>query len=222
MLDRSVTIPYGLDLAPIEAVRQGFDRQRTREELGILGEADLAICVGTVEPRKAQVQLARAFDLVAARHPRAHLAFVGADAGESSAALAARISTSPHKERMHLVPHTPAVQRWLGAADLLVCASDVGSLPKSVLEAMAWEKPVLATNVFGLAETIEHGVNGWLCKPGDVGTLAAGLDLVFGSDAEIRRRLGAAARELVLSRHDLGSYAEKVSLSLNAALQSFG
>jgi glycosyltransferase involved in cell wall biosynthesis len=222
VLDRSVTIPYGLDLAPIEAVRQGFDRQRTREELGVPEEADLAICVGTVEPRKAQVQLARAFDLVAERHPRARLAFVGADAGEPSAALAARISTSPHRDRLHLVPHTPEVQRWLGAADFLVCASDVESLPKSVLEAMAWEKPVLATNVFGLAETIEHGVNGWLCEPGDVGALAAGLDLAFGSDAETRQSLGAAARALVLSRHDLGRYAEQASLSLNAVLQSFG
>lgn len=221
VLDRSVTIPYGLDLAPIEAVRQGFDWRRAREEMGIPAEADLAICVGTIEPRKAQVQLARAFDLVAHRHPEAHLAFVGADAGESSAALATRISTSPHRDRLHLVPHTPDVQRWLGAADFLVCASAVESLPKSVLEAMAWEKAVLTTNVFGLAETIEHGVNGWLCEPGDVGTLAAGLDLAFGSDTETRQRLGAAARELVLSRHDLCAYAEQVSRLLNALLQSW-
>src|SRR5205085_4655245 len=79
--ERSLTVPYGLDLTPIEAVRAGFDRERTRRELAIDAEADLAVCVGTVEPRKAQVQLARAFDLVAARHPRAQLAFVGSDEG---------------------------------------------------------------------------------------------------------------------------------------------
>jgi len=210
LAERSATIPYGLDLAPIEAVRVGFDRDRTRRELGIAADADLAICVGTVEPRKAQLQLARAFDLVAERHPRAQLAFVGSDEGASSAALAAWIASSPHGERMRLVPRTPEVQRWVGAADLLICASDVESLPRSVLEAMAWEKPVLATAVFGLAETIEHGVNGWLCEPGDLGALAAGLDLAFGSDAETRRRIGSAARELVLSRHDLGSYARLI------------
>jgi D-inositol-3-phosphate glycosyltransferase len=210
VLDRSVTVPYGLDLAPIEAVRQGFDRETTRRELGIPEDADLAICVGTIEPRKAQVQLARAFDLIADRHPRAHLAFVGGDSGDPSATLATRIVTSPYGDRMRLVPHTPEVQRWLGAADLLVCASDVESLPKSVLEAMAWEKPVLATAVFGLAETIDHSVNGWLCEPGDACTLAAGLDLAFGSDAATRQRLGVAARELVLSRHDLGPYAKRI------------
>ena len=208
---RSLTVPYGLDLEPIEAVRAGFDREATRGELGIATGADLAICVGTVEPRKAQVQLARAFDLVAERHPRAQLAFVGSDDGADSAALSTWIASSPHSERMRMVPRTPEVQRWIGAADLLVCASDVESLPKSVLEAMAWEKPVLATAVFGLGETIEHGANGWLCEPGDLGELAAGLDLAFGSDSETRERLGGAARQLVLSRHDLGAYATRIA-----------
>lgn len=215
--ERSLTVPYGLDLAPIEAVRSGFDRERARRELGIDAGADLAVCVGTVEPRKAQVRLARAFDLVAERHPRAQLAFVGSDDGADSAALAAYISSSPHRQRMRMVPRTPEVQRWVGAADLLVCASDVESLPKSVLEAMAWERPVLATAVFGLAETIEHGVNGWLCEPGDLGELAAGLELAFGSDAETRRRMGAAARQLVLDRHDLGAYAGRIADLLEAA-----
>lgn len=215
--ERSVTVPYGLDLRPIEAVRQGFDREGTRHDRGIGAEADLAVCVGTVEPRKAQVQLARAFDLVAERHPRAQLTFVGSDEGADSAALAACISSCRHGERMRMVPRTPEVQHWVGAADLLVCASDVESLPKSVLEAMAWEKPVLATAVFGLPETIDHGVDGWLCEPGDLGALAAGLDLAFGSDAQERRRIGTAARELVLSRHDLGAYAERIAELFGAA-----
>jgi D-inositol-3-phosphate glycosyltransferase len=207
----SLTVPYGLDLAPIEAIREGFDRERVREELGIAPEADLALCVGTVEPRKAQVQLVQAFDLVAARHPRAQLAFVGSDEGGPSATLAARIASSPHRERLRMVPRTPEVQRWLGAADLLVCASDVESLPKSVLEAMAWEKPVLATAVFGLPETIEHGVNGWLCEPGDVAALAQGLDLAFAPDAPTRSRIGTAARELIRTRHDLSAYAKRIA-----------
>jgi D-inositol-3-phosphate glycosyltransferase len=211
VLNRSVTIPYGLDLAPIEAVREGFDREQTRRELGIPEDADLAICVGTIEPRKAQVQLAQAFDLIAERHPRAQLAFIGADEGPASATLVTRITASPHRDRMRVVPHTPEVQRWIGASDFLVCASDIESLPKAVLEAMAWEKPVLATAVFGLAETIDHNVNGWLCEPGDVRALAAGLDLAFGSDAATRQRLGAAAQELVRPRHDVGTYAKRIS-----------
>lgn len=208
--DRSLALPYGINLAPIESVRNGFDRQLARRRIGVPEEADLAICVGTVEPRKAQVQLAQAFDLVAERHPRAQLAFVGSGEDEGSAALAARISTSPHRERMRMVPRTREVQTWIGMADLLVCASDVESLPMSVLEAMAWATPVLATAVFGLPETIEHGVSGWLCEPGDVSALAAGLDAAFSADEATRRRIGAAAREVVLTRHELRAYTERV------------
>jgi D-inositol-3-phosphate glycosyltransferase len=209
--ERSLTLPYGLDLTRVESVRQGFDRRLARRRAGVPEEADLAICVGTVEPRKAQVQLAQAFDLVAERHPGARLAFVGSGEDEGSAALAARISTSPHRERMRMVPRTREVQTWIGMADLLVCASDVESLPMSVLEAMAWEIPVLATAIFGLPETIEDGVSGWLCEPGDVAALAAGLDSAFSADEGTRRRLGAAAREVVLTRHDMPAYAGRVA-----------
>jgi D-inositol-3-phosphate glycosyltransferase len=209
--ERSLTLPYGIDLDPIEGVRRGFDRAAARRRAGVAEEADLAVCVGTVEPRKAQVQLVQAFDLVAARHPRAQIAFVGSDEGEGSAALAARIAASPHRERMRMVPRTREVQTWLGMSDLMVCASDVESLPKSVLEAMAWELPALATAIFGLPETIEDGVSGWLCEPGDVSALAAGLDRAFGADAATRARIGGAAREVILRRHDLGAYVERVA-----------
>ena len=101
---RSVTIPYGLDLLSIDRVRDNFDRDRARQEAGIPVDADLIICVGTVEPRKAQIPLAQAFELIAGRHPDAQLAFVGSDRNEGSTALAGRIESSPHKARMRMVP----------------------------------------------------------------------------------------------------------------------
>lgn len=209
---RSEAIPYGLDLEPIEAVRQGFDRAAERRRAGIPEDAELAICVGTVEPRKAQIPLAQAFELLAEQHPRAELAFVGSDEGAAtSEALAARIRASPFAARMRMVPRTRAVQRWFGMADLLVCAADVESLPKTAVEALAWGVPVLATDVFGLPELIAEGENGWLCEAGDVGALAAGLERALGSGAEERRQLGAAGRELVLERHDLPTYGKLIA-----------
>lgn len=215
--ERSAAIPYGIDLEPIEAVRDGFDRRETRRRAAVPADAQLAICVGTVEPRKGQVPLLQAFELIAAKHPKAELAFVGAVEGPEADALGARIAASPHAQRMRIVPQTRAVQEWYGMADLLVCASDVESLPKTVLEAMAWELPVVATSVYGLPEEIEPGVNGWLCEPGDVAALAACLDAALKAGPAARRRIGAAARETILRDHDLGAYARRVADILDRA-----
>ena len=204
-------LPYGLDLEPIDASRAGFDRAAARRDAGIAEDAEVVLCVGTVEPRKAQLPLAQAFSLIAARHPRAHLIFVGGGDNADSHALADYIESSGLADRIELVPITAEVQSWYGIADLLVCASDVESLPRTVLEAMARETPVLATAVFGLAELIDDGETGWLCEAGDIRALAEGLDRALSSTPEERRRIGRSARALVERRHALDAYGREVA-----------
>jgi D-inositol-3-phosphate glycosyltransferase len=210
---RGLTLPYGLDLEAIDRFRAGFDRARARLAAGMPLDAEVVLCVGSVEPRKAQVPLAQAFDLLAARHPRARLVFVGArdDAySEFLAEYAAGLG-----ERIAIVPMTADVQPWFGLADLVVCPSDVESLPRTVLEAMAWEKPVLATAIFGLPELIEDGESGWLCEPRDLMELGTALERALSSSPEERRRIGAAARALVERRHSLDDYGREVAALLN-------
>ena len=119
-----------------------------------------------------------------------------------------------------LIPITPDVQAWYGIADVLVCASDIESLPRTVLEAMAWETPVLATSVFGLPELIDDGETGWLCEPRDVGALADALDRVLRVPSAERSRVARNARALVERRHSLPNYAAQVSGLLGDAAAS--
>lgn len=208
---RGLTLPYGLDLEPIDARRRRFDRAAARREAGIPLDAEVVLCVGSVEPRKGQLPLAQAFDALCARHPSARLVLVGARDDAYSHTLAEYAASSRAAERIEIVPMTPDVQPWFGLSDLVVCASDVESLPRTVLEAMAWEVPVLATDVFGLPELIEHGESGWLCEPRDLAALTAALDRALGSGPEERRRIGRAGRGLVERRHSLGDYGRRVA-----------
>ncbi len=208
--NRFLTIPYGLDLEPIDSVREGFDRGAARRKAGIPEDAELVICVGSVEPRKAQVSLTQAFERIAAAHPKAHLALVGAKDDDDAMLLGEYIYDSNFADRMRLIPLTPDVQAWYGMADLLVCASDVESLPRTVVEAMAWELPVLATDVFGLPEIVREGETGWLCPARDVEALATGLERALSSSAEERARMGAAGRALVERRHSLSEYGKRI------------
>ncbi len=212
---RSFTIPYGLDLEPTDSRRDGFDREEERRKAGIPADAEVLLCVGTIEPRKAQLAQAQAFELIAERHPHAHLIFVGGRDNAESRALGNRIATSEVGDRMRLVPITPDVQRWHGMSDVLVSASDIESLPRTVLESMAWEVPVLATSVFGLPELIDDGETGWLCEPRDTEALARGMDRVLSSSAEERAAIGRAARTLIERRHSLPNYGREIAALLD-------
>jgi glycosyltransferase involved in cell wall biosynthesis len=215
--ERCLTLPYGLDLEPIDAERAGFERATAREAAGVPADAEVVLCVGTVEPRKAQIPLAQAFDLIAARHPKAHLAFLGGREDSSSRLLTEWSRSLAAAERIRLVPVTPDVGAWYGLSDLLVCASDVESLPRTVLEAMAWELPVLATSIFGLPELIADGETGWLCPDRDVEALAAALDRVLSVPAAKRAAVGRAGRARVETRHALDRYCDEIVSLLDRA-----
>ena len=79
-------------------------------------------------------------------------------------------------------------------------------------EAMAWGRPVVASAVGGLTDAVEDGVTGLLVPPGDVAALRSSLQLLLG-DAELRARLGAAARARAAEHF---SWDRSVSLTVTA------
>jgi N-acetyl-alpha-D-glucosaminyl L-malate synthase BshA len=85
------------------------------------------------------------------------------------------------------------VQELLGLADLFLLPSDLESFGLAALEAMACEVPVIATNVGGLPEVVEHGVDGYLVAPRDVAA-AAGFALEILTGPDRGREMGVRAR----------------------------
>ena len=205
--DRLLTVPYGITVADVDRYRADTDRAALRRDAGIPDDATLLLCMGTYEPRKAQGALALAFAEVADDAPDTVLAFVGDTGGPYADAVHDVVDRLELGDRIRLVPVVSDIYAWYLMADALVSASDVESLPRSVLEAMAFEVPVLAASVFGLPELIEDGVNGLLCAPRDIGALVAGLRRLLSLTPEDRARLGAAAAKVVRERHDASIYA---------------
>src|ERR1700739_2022354 len=85
------------------------------------------------------------------------------------------------------------IKEKLGQADLFLLPSKLESFGLAALEAMACEVPVIATNVGGVPEVIEHGVDGYLVEPGDV-KLAAKYAIDILSRADRGREMGQLAR----------------------------
>ena len=93
-----------------------------------------------------------------------------------------------------------AVAGWYAAFDALVLPSANEGTPVSVIEALAAQRPGVATRVGGVPDVVRDGVDGYLVDPGDVDALAERLGSL-ASDPALRERMGEAGRERVLRRY---------------------
>jgi len=97
-------------------------------------------------------------------------------------------------DRMRFVGVVDQVAQLLNVADLFLLPSSTESFGLVALEAMASAVPVIASDVGGIPEVVEHGVTGYLAPVGDVDQMAAyAVELL--RDEDLRCRFGAAARE---------------------------
>ena len=94
---------------------------------------------------------------------------------------------------VHFLGKQDRVYRLLSQADLFLLPSDMESFGLAALEAMACEVPVVASNVGGVPEVIEHGVDGYLHEPRDV-KAAARHALEILSRQDRGRSMGQTAR----------------------------
>jgi len=89
----------------------------------------------------------------------------------------------------------------LAGAAMLVYISESEGLGSGALLAMSAAVPVIASRVGGLLEVIRHGENGFLVANDAASFAAAVGDLL--ADPDLRRRIGAAARQTVMERFTL-------------------
>lgn len=83
--------------------------------------------------------------------------------------------------------------------DLIVMPSVSEGFPNSLIEAMAAQRPIVATRVGGIPDALEHGVTGLLTEAGSVDDLTASIRTLLG-DRSLAGRLGTQAREVARSR----------------------
>jgi len=120
--------------------------------------------------------------------------------GDSQAqALRAQADALGLGARLVLAGHVEAMDLALAAADVVVHAStEPEAFGRTVIEAQAMARPVIAADLGGPRETVEEGVTGWRVKPGDPAALATALSRVLAMPPAERAAIGEAARATVL------------------------
>jgi glycosyltransferase involved in cell wall biosynthesis len=111
------------------------------------------------------------------------------------------------------IPHEQ-VPAYIAGMDVTVVP--YGSLmdfyfsPLKLFEYMAVGRPTVAAALGQIAEVVEHGKTGWLYPAGDNGRLAEGIATLL-YDQQLARRIGEAARKIVLNRYTWGRVTAEVT-----------
>jgi glycosyltransferase involved in cell wall biosynthesis len=109
-------------------------------------------------------------------------------------------------DRVRLVGECDDMPAALMMADVVVHASTrPEAFGRVVIEAQAMARPVIAADLGGPVETVEHGVTGWRVPPGDVGILAEAIEAVLALPPEAREGVGARARKAVLDSYTVAA-----------------
>ena len=178
---------------------RGADPGEARRLLGWDGAGPAFVCVGSLIPRKNVEALARAFE----RLGRGRLAFVG------DGPLRPRLEGRPGVRVVGRVP-PDEVATWIAAADVVCQPSLIEPFGQALLEALASERPVVATRIGGPPEFVppEAGV---LVDPADEDALVAALERAAALPSP-----NPAAREAA-ALHDVREQARRLEAILERA-----
>lgn len=187
---RKITVVYrGRDQSRLGR-RSDERRQKARQALGVPPDRFVILTVGRQEYQKGQTYLVEAF--ARAETDNAELWIAGRE-GNATPALQAAIARSRLAERIRCLGHREDVPDLMCAADLFVLPSLWEGLGGVLIEAMALEVPIVASDLPPVREVCEDGASGHLVPAENAAALAEAIDrLRAGPDA--RARLARAGR----------------------------
>lgn len=217
----SVQVPPALD----PAMSNGLPTQEAaREALGLPHDAPIVLFLGNYSPWKGADVLLHAFHRIRRDAPDAILLTAWGEpyewSGNQRGNLLGLIDSLGLAGAVRQFGILGDVRLALRAADVLAspfrCTCKVLDYPLSILEAMACERPVVATRVGGIPELLRGDGRGLLVTPGDVEALGAALGHTLG-DPKLARDMGLRGRRWVHERfldEDVGRSLEAVYASL--------
>ena len=193
-------IPRGVDPRRFDPVLVGAERlDKLRTAWGLPEGRPIIMLPARVTRWKGQMVLVEAM----ARLPGDSLALLVGDAEERptfKAELLARIESLGLQDRVRLVGHANDMPAALMLANVVIHAStDAEAFGRTVIEAQAMARPVIASDLGAPRETVAEGITGWRIPPGDAAALAEAIGKALALPPSESAALGARARAAVLS-----------------------
>jgi len=174
--DKIDTIPNAVDVAKYQ---KEIDRESVRRRYGVWPNEKLVLFIGRLVPQKGVEYLIKALPIIVQRRPEAKLVITGD--GWSKSYLEGLARSTGHGDKIRFVgfvSDSNLVELTM-SADVLVVPSVYEPFGIVALEGMASGVPVVAGNVGGLSEVVEHDRTGVLVHSGDLGSISWGVNKVL-------------------------------------------
>jgi glycosyltransferase involved in cell wall biosynthesis len=215
---RIMVLPLGFDLRVFAETPRGGGR--CRAACGIPPEAPLVGIVGRLMPVKRHDLFLEMAARLRSTHPTAH--FLIAGDGNERANIEAAIAEQGLGDSVHLLGWARDVAAVYSDLDVLVNCSLNEGTPVPVIEALAAGCPVVATDVGGTPDLLDHGVFGRLVPPDDAEALAAAVAATIASPPDLTEARAAMLRRYGIDRlvADLDSLYRGLLLRRKAARQA--
>ena len=178
--------------------REYAPRLRNRQQ----GEPLRVLSVGRLIPLKGQAVLIDALADLSDSGIDARVTFIGDGANRRS--LEARALERGIDRRVTFAGSVgqDEIREFYAEADVFCSSSFAEGLPVVLMEAMAMQRPVVATQIMGVPELVVDGESGFLVPPGRPEALASALARLE-RDADLRERMGAQGRRTVTAEFDV-------------------
>lgn len=206
-------VPNGLDMAEIDNINM--------LDMGLYGRFRIGY-LGQISPLKGIHVLIEAIEEVVRRIPSSRLYLVGDTCSVEFEQYVQKIQQTILDRGLDCVEwcgYRPDALNILAGMDAYVLPSFSEGTPRSIMEAMALEKPVVATAVGGIPELVIDGITGYLVPPNDANALAEAL-CMLGVDVSRREIFGRRGRERILSSFTIADNVEALMEVFDAAIQA--
>ena len=193
--DRIEVVPRGRD-PQLLGRRTEARRQAARAALGLDPDAPLLLAAARQEAQKGLDTLVEAFAVLRRTLPASRLALAGRDGGQT-ATLHAQVERHGLGDSVRFLGTRDDIPELLCAADVFVLPSRWEGLPGAILEAMALETPVVASDLPMVREVVTDGLTARLVPADQPATLAAAILEVLGDPTGTSMRTGRARADFL-------------------------
>jgi len=205
--EKVITLYNGIEISRFKKTEKAIQHQ-FKQSLKLPSNVQIIITVAVLREPKGIQYMLKALPAILDKNPNTHYLIVGD--GSYGASLRELVVDLAIQEHVTFTGHRTDIPALLSISDIFVLPTLGDALPTVLIEALAAEIPIVATNVGGVPEIVENEVNGLLVPPGDSYELTQAC-LKFLQNQEFASQIVRAGNTIVQQRFNINIQIEQLS-----------